>query len=148
MCVLCVLAPEPPVLHQQAPVLGRQLSGHRRATARESGIFQYGLTERHVLGHQCSVLPLSCLAILHHGLRLQEFKKETVTIDSLALCTIGCTFDHACMEQKQDVCDCELHLGALVFQPVLRLPGLKPDLCAKRTPCWLIWVVILLVCTA
>jgi hypothetical protein len=76
MCVLCVLALEPPVLHQQASVLGRQFGGHRRATACEVGLFQYGLAERHILGHQCSIFPLSCLVVLHHGLRLQEFKKN------------------------------------------------------------------------
>jgi hypothetical protein len=70
MCVLSVLVPEPPVLHQQALVLGRQLGGHHRATAHEAGLFQYGLVERHVLGCQCSVLPLSRLAVLHHGLHL------------------------------------------------------------------------------
>ena len=88
MCVLCVLTPEPPILLQQASILARQLSRHRPATAREAELFQYGLVERHVLGHQCNVLLLSCLAVLHHGLHLLEFKKEIVTVDSLALCTI------------------------------------------------------------
>jgi hypothetical protein len=51
------------------------------------------------------------------------------------------------MERKQDVCYCYLHLGTLVLEPVLHLPGCQADLCAERAPCWLIWVVILLVCT-
>ena len=89
--------------------------------------------ERHILDNQGSVLPLSRLAILHHGLRMQEFKKKTVTVDFLDLCTYGCTFDHACMERKQDVCDYDPHSGALVLQPVLRLPSLQADLCAERT---------------
>ena len=55
---------------------------------------------------------------------MQEFKKETMTVDFLALCTYGCTFDHACMERKKDVCDYDPHLGALVLEPVLRLPSL------------------------
>jgi hypothetical protein len=54
---------------------------------------------------------------------------------------------HAWNENK-DVCDYDLHLGVLVLEPLLRLPGLQADLCAERTPCQLIWVVILLVCTA
>ena len=51
------------------------------------------------------------------------------------------------MEQKQDVCDSDLHVGALVLEPVLHLPGLQANFCAKRAPCRLIWVVIMLVCT-
>jgi hypothetical protein len=39
MCVMSVLAPEPPILHQQAPVLDRQLGGHCRITAHEAGLF-------------------------------------------------------------------------------------------------------------
>jgi hypothetical protein len=73
--------------------------------------------------------------------------KETITFGSLALCITNCTFDHACMERKQDVCDCDLHLGVLVLEPPLCLPGFQADLCAERTLCRLIWVVILLVCT-
>ena len=98
LCVLCVLTPEPPILLQQASILAQQLSGHHHATAHEGELFQYGLAEGHVLGHQCNVLPLSCLAVLHHGFHQQEFKKEIVTVDSLALCTTSYTFDHACME--------------------------------------------------
>jgi hypothetical protein len=59
VCVMCVLALEPPVLHQQASAPGRQLGRHHRVATREAGLFQYGLVERHVLNRQCRVLPLS-----------------------------------------------------------------------------------------
>jgi hypothetical protein len=49
--------------------------------------------------------------------------------------------------ERKDVCDCDLHLWALVLEPVLHLLALQANLGAEHAPCRLVWVVILLVCT-